>query len=248
MMMSSGKKLCSVNGIPMYLNLKEGIQKAMASNSYEPAETNWVKKHLLRGGIFIDVGASFGYYTTLARSLVGEEGKVFSFEPSPVAYATLKDAVDRSNLANVIVTNAAVGRKKGELILYLPPADELHSPSAFKSHSHHRPVTVPLIALDDFEPLLHCPPIDMMKIDVEGSEPDVLEGMRGLATGGKIKRVICEFNSWWLKANHTKVEDLFALFKELGFEIEEETEWKRNLPAIKGETFDMQDVLFRHKG
>jgi hypothetical protein len=85
----------------------------------------------------------------------------------------------------------------------------------------------------------------MIKIDVEGSEPDVLEGMSTLARSGRIRRVICEFNSWWLNANNTSIEDLQRRFSVMGFEAEESTEWQRG-PASGGGTFDLQDVLYRY--
>jgi FkbM family methyltransferase len=243
----SAKKLCVVNGIGMYLDVNEHIQGLMAKGQYEPTQTQWVKRHLRLGNVFADVGSNFGHYTTLARSLVGPGGKVFAFDPSPVAFAALKEAIDRANLSNVTLVNAAVGKENGELTIYMPPAGaNVHSPSAFESHPNCSPISVPLIALDSYAPFLDCPTIDMVKIDVEGSEPDVLDGMRKLIADGRVKRIICEFNSWWLRANNTTVEELFLKFEACNFEVEDKTEWQRNLPAIGNETFDLQDVLFRH--
>jgi hypothetical protein len=61
-----------------------------------------------------------------------------------------------------------------------------------------------------------------------------------------VRHVLCEFNSWWLNANSATVEGLAASFAELGFEIEEATEWTHN-PATDGGTFDLQDVLYRFR-
>lgn len=238
---------CLVNGVEMLLDPSEGIQRQMMKGQYEPTQTQWVRNHLKPGGVFVDVGASFGHYTTLAHSLVGPGGQVFAFDPSPVAFASLKSAIDAAGIPNVMVINAAAGNQQGELVIYMPPASAtLHSPSAFESHPGFTPVSVPMLRLDEFGPLTRCASIDMLKMDVEGFEPDVLEGMRGLIADAKVKRIICEFNSWWLKANHTTVDALFAKFDSLGFKVEQKTDWQRNLPATKGETFDLQDVLFRH--
>ncbi len=242
------KPNCVVNGIPMTLDLKEGIQKQMAAGLYEPQSTAWVRQNLQLGSVFVDAGASFGYYTSLAWSLVGPHGRVFSFEPSPVAYSTLKGNVERAGIGNVTLVNSALGQKAGELTIYMPPAEGLHSPSAFVSHESYVPLRVPLITLDDFEPLAQIDRIDLVKIDVEGSEPDVIEGMRKLISQGRVQRIICEFNSWWLRQNNCSVEALENKFRELRFEIEKNTEWQRNLPAIRGETFDLRDVLFKYVG
>jgi hypothetical protein len=85
----------------------------------------------------------------------------------------------------------------------------------------------------------------MIKIDVEGFEPDVLEGMTSLVATGRVRYVLCEFNSWWLNANGTTVENLAARFHAMGFDVEDSTEWTRG-PASGGGTFDLQNVLYRY--
>jgi hypothetical protein len=109
-----------VNGIAMDLDLGEAIQRQMATGSYEPEETEWVRRHVGPESVFVDVGANFGWYTTLALSLVGPRGRVFAFEPSPVAFSNLKRGIDRSIYRNATLINAAVGRKTGSIIIYLP--------------------------------------------------------------------------------------------------------------------------------
>ena len=234
----------SVNGVPMELDTSEIIQEHMARGAYEPAESEWVRKHIAPGCVFVDVGANFGWFTTLALSLVGKSGHVFAFEPSPVAFSTLKCAF--AGYPNVTLVNAAVGREPGELTLYLPNTGPVHSPSAFESAGDFRGERVPVVSLDTCEALKHAPVIDMVKIDVEGSEPDVLEGMAKLVAAGRVRRVLCEFNSWWLNANKgTTVEGLAKRFSEMGFQVEECTPWSRG-PASDGTTFDLQDVLYVH--
>lgn len=99
--MDSRNPNCVVNGIPMRLDFREFIQRSMADGVYEPVRTGWVKRHLQAGSVFIDIGASFGYYTSLAWSLVGASGRVFSFEPSPHAYSTLKNNLHGSEFSNI---------------------------------------------------------------------------------------------------------------------------------------------------
>jgi Methyltransferase FkbM domain len=101
-----------------------------------------------------------------------------------------------------------------------------------------------MVALDTFEQIVNIPHIDLLKMDVEGSEPDVLEGMVGLIKSGRVQRVLCEFNSYWLNANRTTVDRLAARFADLGFEIEHATEWSRNI-AGDGSAYDLRDVLYR---
>ena len=58
-----------VNQACMTLDLQEEIQRRMFLGAYEPTESEWIRQCLGRGDTFIDVGANFGHYTTLAASL-----------------------------------------------------------------------------------------------------------------------------------------------------------------------------------
>ena len=199
---ASQRPNCVVNGIPMHLDAGEFIQRSMAEGVYEPIQTGWVRKHLRPGAVFVDIGASFGYFTSLAWSLVGASGRVFAFEPSPHAFAALTRNMGGPRFGNITLVNSAVGRETGELTIYIPRENALHSPSAFRSHDDSSSVHVPLTTLDAYSPFTGVKCIDLLKMDVEGSEPDVLAGMSGLIAQGRIRRIMCEFNTWWLNANN----------------------------------------------
>lgn len=55
--------------------------KLLVHGVYEKLETDWVKQTIQKGDIVLDVGANIGYYTLTFAKLVGDTGKVFSFEP-----------------------------------------------------------------------------------------------------------------------------------------------------------------------
>jgi FkbM family methyltransferase len=67
---------------------------------------------------------------------------VFAFEPSPVAFATLKRALESHS--NVTLINVAVGREPGEITIYLPNSGPVHSPSVFATAGDFRGQRVPL--------------------------------------------------------------------------------------------------------
>jgi FkbM family methyltransferase len=222
----------------------EAIQSSMRSGTYEPEETAWVRNILGRGSVFVDVGANFGWFTTLARSLVGPEGIVHALEPSPIAYATLHRGLAHD--PRVRLHHAAAGRRLGQVDLLLPLEESLHSPSIFRSPGAFEAVSVPLVTLDSLSELWTGRLIDLVKIDVEGSEPDVFEGMMKLIAAGRVKRVLCEFNSWWLAANNSSVAELERKFSDAGFLEERASDWAR-LPAGDGGFFDLRSVLYRHR-
>jgi FkbM family methyltransferase len=233
-----------VNGASLKLDLQEMIQRSMFLGTYEPTQTAWFNESLRPGDVVLDVGASFGYYTTLASKLVGPNGRVFAFEPSPVASRGIEFAIENSKLTNVQLVKAALGKEPGSVSLFLPTAPGLHSPSILKNDPSYVPVEVPVLVLDEFEPLKSFTRIKLVKIDVEGYEPDVLAGMEKLARANKIDNVICEFNSGWLKRNATTSKQLLEQFLDLGFRIHRQTALQRDLVGHNDERFDLQDIWF----
>jgi FkbM family methyltransferase len=207
----------------MRLDLGEMIQLEMFLESYEPTQTLWFKQCLSPGDVFVDVGASFGWYTTLAASLVSETGKVFAFEPSPIASKVLENMISESNYSSIVLTRAAVGSQNGTVSLFLPTTRYLHSPSILPSDPEFIPTTVPIVALDYFSLLDNVPKIKHMKIDVEGYEPDVLAGMERLMGKKRIENIICEFNSGWLERNSVTPHQLFDHFIEFGYQVHKQS-------------------------
>jgi FkbM family methyltransferase len=239
------EKKAVVNQANMTLDLRETIQRQMFLGIYEPTETGWLRQCLNRGDTFIDVGASFGHYTTLGVVLVGPTGRVFAFEPSPVANRVLEESIVASKIENVVLTKSAVGKANGSVSLFMPTTRSLHSPSILRSDPRFREIQVPVVALDYFEPLNHIPQVRVMKVDVEGYEPDVLAGAENLIKEKRIKNIFCEFNSWWLERNSTTPKQLRERFLDLGYEIYRQTELQENLVGHQGATFSLQDIWFQ---
>jgi len=239
-----GKIKAVVNQATVRLDLCETIQREMFLALYEPTQTAWFKECLQPGDIFIDVGANFGWYTTLGAELVCSTGKVFAFEPSPIANQVIESMINDSMLQNVVLTKAAVGRENGNASLFLPNTRHLHSPSILHSDPAFIPVQVPVIALDNFAPLTNVPKIKLVKIDVEGYEPDVLTGMENLIKEKRIMNIICEFNSGWLKRNSITPAQLYERFINLGFHVRMQTRFEENVNKNDGEKWSLQDFWF----
>ena len=211
------RQLMTVHSLRMRLDPSEAIQSAMAAGAYEPEQTAWARECLLPGDRFVDVGASFGWYTALASTIVGPKGSVFAFEPSPLASSVIDNTIAENQLKNVMLVRAAVGTTSGHEHIYMPVNDAVHSPSAFPSDASFVPLQVPLISLDRYEPLSDGRMIKLIKIDVEGYEPNVIRGMRELARKGVVKNIFLEFNSGWLKRNATTPDELLRLVTSYGF-------------------------------
>ncbi len=244
----SGKVMAVVNGAVMTLDLREAIQREMFLGSYEQTETEWFMRCIAAGDTFIDVGANFGHYTALGSMLIGGTGKIFAFEPSPLASQAIEDMIKASDIRNIVLTKAAVGKSNGTVNLFLPNTPHLHSPSIMPSDVDFVPVRVPVVSLDSFAPLTGVGKIKLVKIDVEGYEPDVLDGMQSMIEAKRVENIFCEFNSGWLQLNSTTPEQLLERFLDAGYEIKEKTQLQKGLPGHNGTLFDLQDIWFSLRG
>ena len=238
------RDLVRVHSLRMRLDPGETIQSAMAADAYEPEQTAWARECLLPGDRFVDVGASFGWYTALASTIVGPRGRVFAFEPSPLASGVIDNTITENQLRNVTLVRAAVGMSSGHERLFMPVDDAVHSPSAFASDPSFVPLQVPLISLDGYEPFSDGVTIKLIKIDVEGYELNVIRGMRELVRKGMVKNIFLEFNSGWLKRNATTPASLLDLVTSYGFRVHQKTSLQVH-PERNGDPYELQDMWLK---
>lgn len=79
------------------------IGRAIYQGGYERAERRLLRYVLREGGTAVDVGANIGFYTVLMADLVGREGRVVAFEPSPGCFTTLQRNVVTAHLPQVVI-------------------------------------------------------------------------------------------------------------------------------------------------
>jgi FkbM family methyltransferase len=127
------------------------------------------------GATVVDVGANIGYNTVHAARLAGPRGRVVAVEPTPDNLAVLHRNVQAAGLRNVVVEPVAAGRVTGVRELFVrgvrSAVNSFFAESCYASVTDVLQVTV--LPLDE----LVEGRADVVKIDVEGAELDVLEGM-----------------------------------------------------------------------
>jgi FkbM family methyltransferase len=221
-------------GYQIKLNLNDYIQRSIYLGVFEPFESVQIRSYLKPGMTFIDVGANVGYYTLMAASLVGQTGRVFAFEPSPYAFDLLKETINRNNVSNVRTVQAGLNDTSGEVSLFMPDKPGNHTPSMVPNNEG-RPLKVPVQRLDECLAQHLVEKVDLMKIDVEGFEPNVIAGAEKYIAQGKIGAILCEFNKHWLKENGLSSEQLYEMLIKLGFK-----------PANEKPNFELgvQNILF----
>ena len=203
-----GHESVRVNGITFEdLDLSEYGQWHVYCGLFEVGETRAVTEYLKPGMNIVDVGANIGYYTALGSVCAGPSGRVIAFEPSPYAYERLRHLVARNRLTNVTTIQMALSDRKGKANLNLPKNAAIHAPTLLPLADSDS-VSIEVTTLDEVACDLKLDHIDFLKIDVEGLEPRVLRGARGLLAAGRVKSVLCEFNGHWLERAGTTPETL----------------------------------------
>lgn len=139
--------------------------------TYEEEQTRLFERVVAPGETVLDLGAHLGYYTLLASLLAGREGRVVAFEPDPRNAWYLRRHAALNRCRNVQVEEAAVFDRGGSLGFAAGPG----SGTGRVSVASGLPVSV--VRLDDFVSERGLRP-GVVKIDVEGSEGEVLSGAR----------------------------------------------------------------------
>ena len=142
----------------------------MALGVHERKNIEFLSMMVQKGYVFYDIGANVGYYSIVSSMMVGNDGKVFAFEPNPRNLHLLKKHLSLNNCQNVGVISACVGDKMG-LVHFDLSDDPSTSHVDSKGKLRVRMVQIDTLVANDV-----MPPPDFMKIDVEGAEMLVLKG------------------------------------------------------------------------
>jgi FkbM family methyltransferase len=206
----------SAEGATFYLQPDDKYltQVVVKYGEYEPTETRLIRQVLGEGDTFIDVGANVGWYSVLAAKRVGETGKVVAFEPEPSSLETLRRNVRLNGLNNVVVEGKALSNAGGTFKLFLAKAN-LGMHSLVLNHGGEHYVEVEAVRFDDY--WRGRGPVRLIKIDTEGAEAMILDGMRETLKSQKELGLIVEFAPWrWKKSGYDADRVLEGLYR-LGF-------------------------------
>lgn len=187
-------------------------------------------RHLVpTGGVCLDIGASYGTYAVLLARLVGPDGLVHAVEPRPRSRLLLRGVRRLLTAGNVTVHDVALSDEDGwaELVtprrrwgIPVPGRSYLRGPSGdTDGHEYgggERVSPVVLASLDRFAEVLSLPRLDLVKVDVEGSELAVLRG--GEKTLLRYRpALLCEVEERHTSRYGHRADDVFAWLAERGW-------------------------------
>ncbi len=145
----------------------------------EPLTVALFKRILKSGDTCVDVGAHIGFHSMVAARLVGAQGRVVAIEPQPQNCADLIENSKINKFENIVVVVAAVGDHNGQVNLAVQSAGD-RSRLSLATPSPTDPLqrfSVPILRLDGIFAEHHLSDVALLKIDVEGYEREVLDGL-----------------------------------------------------------------------
>ncbi len=167
--------------------------------------------------VIFDIGANIGFYSLLMARAQGPTGRVFSFEPNPETYSRLVTHIEDNAADKVQATQLGFSDSKGRLKLYEQGEGEAGKYSLRPPEGGNSKVfEVEITTLDDRFRLLGLDRLDLIKIDVEGFEPEVMLG--GKETISKYQPyMIFEFTPVWMRNRKEKTNAAIDVLKKAGY-------------------------------
>jgi len=157
---------------------------------------SWICSRIIRAGdTVLDIGANLGSVTFLMSALVGKNGCVHAFEPNPRLQELIDLGVQRNGSTNIVLHRVALGAARSELELTIP-ADNAGCASLVptRQRSGDTSVRVPVVSLSEELADAEIERVRLMKLDVEGYEPQVLHGAEAFLTNTPPDAILFELN------------------------------------------------------
>jgi FkbM family methyltransferase len=194
--------------------------KRQGEAGYEPKVMAFLQAAVHEGDTVWDVGANVGQFARLFSDLVGPQGHVVAFEPVPSCFEALRARTDACD--NVKILNVGLGEVEARLPMHLgdDPEGTIHT---FLPTRDDTPRTVELTVYpgDALRQARDLPVPSVLKIDVEGFEPEVLRGLDATLRDPACRTVLCEVHFALLESRGQKHApgEIRNYLRERGFSL-----------------------------
>ena len=179
--------------------------------------------HVVGGGDVLDIGANIGYTATVLAKATGTHRKIYAFEPEPFNFRILQQAAVQPEFGGKIIPlQLAVGAENGTIDLWINDrhhADHRIVTEQFRSaHPKSQRVCVSMVSVDSFLEN-HPTDVSFVKIDVQGYELAVCQGMQKMLEQNSDIMVVLEFMPSAMRELGFDPSQLIDLFAHLSLRI-----------------------------
>jgi len=196
------------------------VSGALTFGVYEKSEIALMKRVFKPGQVMLDIGANVGLYTGIGGNIIGSQGRIFAFEPDPQSLGFLKKTVAANALENTEVVNAAASNVNGKTTLYVSTNNRGDN-RLYDNELSDESFEVDTLRLDDFLEPKGIQAVDVIKIDVQGFEGQVIEGMENTLKNSSNLQMLMEFWPQGLATAGTDPVELLNRLESYGLSINE---------------------------
>jgi len=215
--MGSNISLCKIlTKYNIYLDGRDAgvVPNIMMDGYWESWITKFIAKTVQPGDYCVDAGANFGYYSLLIANLAGREGKTIAIEPN--AYlCRLLTMTNNVNEFGFKIINMAASNSTGETILSVP--DHLWGSATIVTKAElpgdNRKEIVKSDMLDNIVADAGFPRVDFIKMDCEGAEPFIIQGMDKILAQNPQLKMVMEYSPYLYVDATGFTEKLFERFE-----------------------------------
>ncbi len=175
----------NIHNYKMFLDADDmGLSKTLLFFGTREKDHHYIlEKELRKGDVVLDLGANIGYYVLMEAGLVGTAGHIYAIEPLPSNVELLRKNVSLNNLQGMVeVFQMGGSNKTGTEKIYVSEKSNLSTfyPTNYSESSNITSVVSPTIevrttTIPDF--VSGRKPVDFIRMDIEGYEVEVFEGM-----------------------------------------------------------------------
>lgn len=216
----------------------------------EPGTRRVLSKLLVPGATFVDAGAHIGLLTLAGARAVGASGKVLAIEPVPLSFELLQRSLTINGLAGRVEGKCqAVGAHHARCKFFVRDVLGHSSLTQGKFAAGGDEIEVSVTPLDEL--VRPSERVDVIKIDVEGAELAVLEGMTRVIAESPELSIIAEFGPSHLRAADVTPEEWLSAFQSRGFDpfvIDELSGDCRLADVSKLKEVESVNILFCRRG
>ena len=181
------------------------------SGSNDRAELRQALRAMPPGGVMLDVGANFGFYSIAIAARLRQDCVVHAFEPNPATFDRLQKNIALNNSGAVTAHQMGVSDRAGHASIV---EERGHSGAAYLGPGADVVVTT----VEDFCDHARVDRVDLIKIDAEGAELRILRGAARILHRCR-PTILLELNAPTLEREHSSPAQVLALLRSLGYRV-----------------------------
>lgn len=217
------KFLCSSDSV---------LDKMIFTNEFENDEIIFLNRFLKSGDQFIDIGANSGLFAVYAAKAVGNEGKVFAFEPTDTTYKKLRENIELNKFANIVTYQLAIS-SKNEVLEFYSLSEGFDAWNSFAKpiiKKKYTVLNVQAVQIDKFNEIgIDFNNSTLVKIDIEGWELQALKGGINCFKNENAPSLMIEFAEDHARNAGGSCRELYTFLESLGYKMFKYDKLKNNL-------------------